>query len=119
MSTDGSTPRWVSQPAAQREGLEVAPLVTFLLGTLLLIGGGVYGATFWFQREADAAAARAAASAQYPELQQSDIHALGKLGHYRLLREEEGIFQIPIERAITVLVQESRPDVALTSELRY
>ncbi len=119
MSTDGSAPRWASQPAAQREGIEAGPLIAFLIGTLLVLGGGVFGSTLWLQREADAARAVAAANARYPELQQAEMNARSKLGHYRIISQADGVFQIPIERAMEVLAQESGTDSVLTSELRY
>ena len=93
--------------------------MVFLVGALLLLGGGSYLASFWFQREADAYRARAAAEARYPELQQAEVHAQNKLGHYRVVDEANGVFQIPIERAMEVLAQEPGTATVLTSEVRY
>ncbi len=93
--------------------------MAILIGALLVLGSGVFGSTLWLQREADAARAVAAANARYPELQHAEMNARNKLGHYRIVSEVDGVFQLPIERAMEVLAQESRPDAALTSELRY
>ncbi len=120
MDTEGTAPRWASQPAAQREGIAAGQLVVFLLGTLFLIGAGVWGASAWFRWEVDVAQHQAAEAARYPELRRAESHAQDRLRRYGIVNEAEGVFQIPVARAMEVLAQEEPPpEAVLTAEVRY
>jgi len=120
MHTDNSNESlWASQLAVEREGFDIAPVLVAIFGCLAVIVLLVVLAIPWFRYEAADSHVRAAATAEYPDLRASEIHAQGKLNRYQLLDGESGVFQIPIEQAIGVLVQDNSTNTYLTTEVRY
>lgn len=59
-------------------------------------------------------------SGVYPELRQAEADATNKLTQYEILNDEQGIYRIPVDRAMDLMVREAREDTIRTysSELQ-
>jgi len=55
----------------------------------------------------------------YPELTRIEQEAERRLGEYAVVDEEAGIYQIPIDRAMDLLVEEMRQDGASNGPVQY
>ena len=109
--------RFASAPAAQSEGVEAGRILGFILVLLVLLGASVWASTAWFAAVADEARASVAATAMYPELRQTELSAQRLLGRYEAL-SGEGVYRIPVERAMEILAEEASSDVRITTEIR-
>lgn len=60
------------------------------------------------------------ASEDYPELRQTEADATNKLTQYEILNDEQGVYRIPVDRAMDLMVREARTDTNRTysSELQ-
>jgi hypothetical protein len=66
----------------------------------------------WAQHEGHVAAQDNAVYEPSPLLRQMEAQAADKLNHYNLLDPENGRYQIPIERAMTIIATEQASKVA-------
>ena len=102
-------------PSVELESVEASPILTFVLVLLILLGGLVWGASYWFKNEADLTGRRAAAEASYPDLERLRIAGQQQLNRYEILAS--GAVRIPIEQAILKLSEEFPPDARISGEM--
>lgn len=95
--------------AVQHEGIEAGQIVAFVFILIIAIGVFVWAATQWFESVADQAYQDAAASSNYPELRQVELAATQLLNQYEVINADQGVYRIPIDRAIDLIVDESPP----------
>lgn len=76
-------------------------VITFVSLVVVLLVVGVW-VRVWFQDEAVAQAA----STQSPLLQEAEAEAARLLGGYGIVDAENGIYRIPIDRAMQLMVEE-------------
>jgi hypothetical protein len=62
---------------------------------------------FWIKMAGVARHSELAAQADSIELRESNLNAERILGQYGILNEEEGVYRIPIDQAMKLVVQES------------
>ncbi len=101
------------QVAVQREGLEAGRIAAFILVLFVAIAVVVWASTGWFAAEADAVRASVAAEAEYPDRRLMDLEAERVLSRYEVLDRDQGIYRIPIERAMEVVARQAMPDSAI------
>ena len=97
------------QMAVQHEGIEAGQIVAFVFLLIIAIGLFVWGAMQWFESVADQAHQEAAASSTYPELRQVELAATQLLNQYEVINADQGVYRIPIDRAIDLIIDESPP----------
>jgi len=103
----------------EREGIEAAPIGIFVFALLIGLTCIVLLSTWWFQAEVDTAQATVNATARYPALQQTEITARQQLNRYEVLNREQGIYRIPLERAMELQAAEASPTGNFTRELDF
>ena len=54
------------------------------------------------------------ASGNYPELRETEAEATNKLTQYEILNDQEAVYRIPVDRAMDLMVQQSRTDTTRT-----
>lgn len=102
-------------PSVELESVEASPILTFVLVLLILLGGLVWGASYWFKNEADLTGRRAAAKASYPDLERLRITGQQQLNRYEVLAS--GAVRIPVEQAILKLSEEFPADARNSEEM--
>ena len=93
----------------QHEGIEAGPIVAFIFLLIIAIGAVVWVAAQWFESVAEEAHHEAAATATYPELRQVELAATQLLNQYEVINADQGVYRIPIDRAIDLIVDEATP----------
>ncbi len=102
------------QFVVEREGLEAGRIGAFVSVVLILLVLVVLAATRWFVSVSDTAHALVAAEATYPELRRVELDAEQLLSRYEVIDRAQGIYRIPVERAMDVLLRESHADTTTT-----
>jgi hypothetical protein len=102
-------------PSVELESVDATPILAFVLVLLILLGGLVWGATYWFKSEADLTGRRAAADASYPDLERLRIAGQQQLNRYEILAS--GAVRIPVEQAIVKLSEEFPADARISEEM--
>lgn len=95
------------QFVVEREGLEVGRIAAFVSVVLVLLVLVTWAATRWFAYEANTAHALVAAEATYPELRRVELDAEQLLSRYEVIDREQGIYRIPVEQAMDVLLRDA------------
>jgi len=91
----------------EHEGIEASQILSLTIVTIVIIGVLVmvlfqlYGTTTANLRQG------VAATANYPELRENRAQAQRLLTQFERVENEEGVFRIPIDRAIDLLVQDA------------
>lgn len=102
-------------PSVELESVDALPILTFVLVLLILLGGLVWGASYWFKSEADLTDRRGAAEASYPDLERLRIAGQQQLNRYEILAS--GAVRIPVEQAILKLSEEFPADTRISEEM--
>ena len=104
----------------QHEGIEARSIIAFVFFLIIAIGVVVWGAMGWFESVADKAHQDAAANLENPERRQLELSAAELLNTYEVINAEQGVYRIPLNRAIDLVVEESRqtPDANYSQELQ-
>jgi len=108
------------QPGIQFEGIGVAPILGFIFIILLLIAALVVFGINWSRSTVLDTREAVAATMAYPELRQVEMTADRQLTRYEAVNAELGIYRIPIDRAMALLVDASRgaPSANYSQELQ-
>ena len=91
----------------QHEGIGAASILGFIFATLTAIGMAVVFVFFYSGFVAQETARKAAASVNYPELRQVEATADEQLEQYKILNDANGVYRIPIDRAMELMVNET------------
>jgi hypothetical protein len=104
----------------QYEGVGAGPIIAFIFVSLLFIGLVVWAGIGWFRAEAQQAHAAAAVDLNYPDLRQVELSAARLLNQYEVVNAAQGVYRIPLDRAIDLIVDETdqAPAGAYSQELR-
>lgn len=89
--------------AGQIIGIAAAIGVAFLIIIPLLL-------FIWFGNVTQETRRQAAAGAQNPELQRIETEATRLMNQYEIVDEEEGIYRIPVDRAMQQMVEQEREE---------
>lgn len=84
--------------ASQILGIAVSIVVVVLVAVGVLFG--------WFEQVSQGTVAEAASRQQYGQLRQAELEAEKQLREYGVVDEEEGIYRIPIDRAMDLIATE-------------
>ena len=84
--------------ASQIMAIAVSILVVILVAVVVLFG--------WYGQVTQETQAQADSAQNYEMLQQAEMEAQQELQQYRVVDEEEGVYQIPIDRAMDVIATE-------------
>lgn len=108
-TTEGESPVEEAIPAVgvQYEGVGAGPIIAFIFVTIVFIGLVVWVAMGWFMAEAQQAHAEAAAGLNYPDLRQVELSAARLLNQYEVVDAAQGVYRIPLDRAIDLIVDEA------------
>ncbi|MFQ5568825.1 MAG: hypothetical protein ACE5G0_04070 [Rhodothermales bacterium] len=91
----------------QYEGISVGGIMGFvavvILAVVLLVTVGFVWAGAFSQQLHE----EMAASAEYPETREVELQAARKLNQYGVIDQNQGIYRIPIDRAIDLMVNEA------------
>lgn len=88
------------------EGVEASQILGLVLAVvlaLILIIVLLFLWTGFTQRQAEEIVVT---TSEYPELRETEITAAQQLSQYEIISEEEGVYRIPIERAIDLVAEE-------------
>ena len=113
--TTGSETGAPDLPSVELESVDALPILAFVLLLLVLLGGLIWGATYWFKSEADLTDSRGAAEATYPDLERLRIAGQQQLNRYEVLAS--GAVRIPVEQAILKLSEEFPADAQISEEM--
>lgn len=102
-------------PLVQNEAVTAAPIISFVMVVLILLGGLTFSATYWFKSEVERIELMRADQSSYPDLVRLQVSGRQQLNRYEML--EEGIFRIPVEQAIERLALEFPETVRISEEM--
>ena len=110
----------LSEEGVEVEGVDVAPLMKAALTLALLIMVAVVVVFQWTNLEVQRAQEEATRESGYPELREYEAASANKLSQYAVVDANAGIYRIPIDRAMELVVRErmQRDDVRYTSEVQ-
>ncbi|HMB94007.1 MAG TPA: hypothetical protein VKP65_24365 [Rhodothermales bacterium] len=91
----------------QHEGVGAASILGFIFATITAIAMAVVFVFFYSGFVAEETARKAAAGVDYPELRQVEATADEQLEQYKILNDAEGVYRIPIDRAMELMVNET------------
>ena len=94
-------------PQVEFEDVQALQILGFVIIIAVLIGLVVIALFQYTDRSAQAALATAVSRNVYPELRENRLHAQQLLSRYEALEGGQGVYRIPIERAMERLVQEA------------
>lgn len=107
--TDAS--KYVEEEAelgVEHEGVEAGQILGFALAVAVALGLAIFTLFQYVSIVADETRFTATGTSGYPELREIELDATRQLSQYGVVNEEEGVYRIPIDRAIEVMVEESR-----------
>lgn len=91
----------------QYEGVGAGPIMGFIFVILIFIAVFVWVGINWAESAAQQAHEAAAMDLNYPELRQAELTAARHLNQYEVIDAGQGIYRIPIDRAIDLMVREA------------
>ncbi len=103
-------------PSVELESVDAISILSFMLVFIILLGGLVWGGSYWWKSEADRTGRRMAAEASYPDLERLQIAGQQQLNRYEILAS--GAVRIPVEQAILKLSEEFPADVRISEEMQ-
>lgn len=105
----------------QYEGVGAGLILGFIFVAIFLIAAVVWVGMNWAGSVAQQAHEAAAADLNYPELRQANLQAAQRLNQYKVIDAGRGVYQIPIDRAIDLMVREAyqTPGGNYSQELRF
>lgn len=89
------------------EGVDTAPLIRAAVIMGLMVTVAVVVLFSWSNLEFMAARQAAAQESGYPALRENEAAAAGKLSRFEVLDAGAGVYRIPIDRAVTLVVDEA------------
>lgn len=101
------------------EAMNVTPILTFIGSTALFLAMIIVIMFGIVNRNEQATYYEAVDESGYPDLREVEALAARKLDHYEILNDATGVYRIPIERAMELLVEqeEAATDRVYSSEL--
>lgn len=104
--------------AVQHEGIGVGAILGFIGVVIVFIAAAILVVFFWVRISTQDLHGDLALQATYPERRELDAAAAGQLTQYDIVDDAQGIYQIPIDRAIDLMVNEAyQQSAAYSSEL--
>lgn len=94
------------------EGVESAQILGIALSVLVAVALAAVVLFLWSGRVAETAAMESIRVSGYPELRQTEIDAARQLTQYQVMNDAERIYQIPIDQAMRLMVNEAVSDSA-------
>ena len=91
----------------QYEGIGAGPIMGFIFFSVMVIAVVVWVGINWAESVTQQAQEAAAANLNYPELRQTELSAARQLTQYEVIDAGQGIYRIPIDRAIDLMVREA------------
>lgn len=91
----------------QHEGVGAASILGFILATIAAIAMAIVFVFFWSGFVAEETARKAASGLDYPELREVEATAAEQLDQYKILNDANGVYRIPIDRAMELMVNET------------
>ena len=104
--------------AVQRENLAAGVLSWIVAGIAIIVIVIVVIAVNVTGQRLEEASIEATTYSEYPELRQVRANSQQKLMHFEILDKEAGIYRIPIERAMVLVIERSAADATGSPELR-
>ena len=86
--------------------------IAFLVTVIVVIAVSVSGLRF------EEARIEAVSHSGYPNLRQTRAGSQQKLAHFEILDEDAGVYRIPIDRAMSLVIEEAAAMPSGSSELR-
>lgn len=107
------SPRYVDEAShlgVEHEGIEAGQILGFALATAVAIGLAVFALFQYVHIVSNDVRYTAAGLSGYPELRQVELEATQRLSQYGPVEGEEGVYRIPIDRAIELMAQEAQEE---------
>lgn len=104
-------PRYVEEAAeigVQHEGIEAGQILGFILATVVALGLTIFALIGYVDIATQTVRAAAAGASGYPERTQLELQGTRALTQYGVVDAEQGIYRIPIDRAIELMANEAR-----------
>ena len=103
----------------ESEGVEAGQILGFVAVVIVAVILIVITIFFWTDTTAQRVQEVVITTAGYPELQETEVEAAQLLTQYEVVSEEEGVYRIPIDRAIDLVADEEyrQPRRSYSSEL--
>lgn len=102
----------------EHEGVEAGQILGFALATAVALGLAIFALFQYVDIVADETRFTATGSSGYPELREAELNATRQLSQYGVVDEQEGVYRIPVDRAIEIMANEARQsDGEYSSEL--
>lgn len=114
-----ASPKYVgeeSELGVEHEGIEAGQILGFALAVAVAIGLAVFTLFQYVDIVSDETRYTAVGLSGYPELRQVELEATRRLSQYGPVEGEQGVYQIPIDRAIELMAQEARQQERQYSE---
>lgn len=104
----------------QHEGIGVAAVMGFMLAIVVVLAMAVVFVFYLTQMASQQALSDVTALQTYPQLREVEVTAARQLEQYEVIDPEAGVYQIPIDRAIDLMVNEAyeNPRTDYSSELQ-
>lgn len=100
----------------EKESINVGLVLGIVLGTVVIVSGLVAFAFTMTEVTARETVANVIAATDYPELREVEAAAAASLTQYNIVNAQEQTFQIPIDQAINLIVNEQ---YQLSEDLEY
>ncbi len=104
--------------AVQSEDLSAGVLTGVIAGVAVLVMVIVVIAVSVSGQRFEEARVDAISHSGYPDLRQTHTGSVEKLTHYKVLDQDAGVYRIPIDRAMKLVVDEAAVSSTESSELR-
>ena len=104
-------PKYLEEEAelgVEHEGVEAGQILGFALAVAVALGLSIFALFQYVNIVADETRFTATGTSGYPELREIELNATRQLSQYGVVNQEEGVYRIPINRAIEVVVEEAR-----------
>ena len=100
------------QLGVQHEGIGAAAILGFMLAVVVVIAMAVVFVFYITEIVAQETQSRTVARLNYPELREVDAQGTQKITQYEVLDAEQGVYRIPVERAMHLMVDEAATNPA-------
>ena len=100
------------------EGIAAGQILSIALSILVVVGIAVVVLFNWFNTTSAATQDATVNADQYTNLRETEAEAERQLGQYEVLNEQEGVYRIPIDRAMDQIATQSYREQKLDREER-
>ena len=100
------------------EGIAAGQILSIALSILVVVGIAVVVLFNWFNTTSAATQDATVNADQYTNLRETEAEAERQLGQYEVLNEQEGVYRIPIDRAMDQIATQSYREQQLDREER-